>query len=179
MGVEQLIRLGILELITSIAETCPYYSVQAIAIYALSLVSTSRVGADALTSYGWWSLRYKRGDHWPVVQPGPSCSEQGSQSSSSPVSVQRHHRSLSDGKPEHARDSELVNKRQRNRSESAVTDVEVRKCMMTERAETPSPQSSVLRLSQQDAEGYAKLRSLQRHRIPSFSHSSLEVWLKK
>lgn len=44
-----------------------------------------------------------------------------------------------------------------------------------ERGETPSPGSSIHRLSQQDAEGYAKLRSLQRHRRPSYSQSSLEV----
>ena len=47
-----------------------------------------------------------------------------------------------------------------------------------ERGETPSPVSSVQRLSQQDAEGYAKLRSIQRVRRPSFSQSSLEVCLK-
>lgn len=44
-----------------------------------------------------------------------------------------------------------------------------------DRGETPSPVSSIQRLSQQDAEGYAKLRSLQRHRRPSYSQSSLEV----
>lgn len=44
-----------------------------------------------------------------------------------------------------------------------------------ERGETPSPVSSIQRLSQQDAEGYARLRSLQRHRRPSYSQSSLEV----
>lgn len=44
-----------------------------------------------------------------------------------------------------------------------------------ERGETPSPVSSIQRLSQQDAEGYARLRSLQRHRRPSYSQSSLEA----
>lgn len=47
--------------------------------------------------------------------------------------------------------------------------------LFRERGETPSPVSSIQRLSQQDAEGYARLRSLQRHRRPSYSQSSLEV----
>ena len=170
IGVEQLNNLGIIELITTMSESCPYYSVRATAMYALSLISTSRAGADVLMTFNWPCVRYKRGEHWPVVQPSRNSS---SQQSPSPVPVHRHHRSLSDGKPEFP--PEAVGKRQRNRSESAATDLEAKKYMLPERGETPSPLSSVQRLSQQDAEGYAKLRSLQRHRRPSYSHSSLEV----
>lgn len=183
MGVEQLIKLGIIELLTSIAESCPYYSVRAIGMYALSLISTSRAGANILMVYNWPCVRYKRGEHWPVVQPTSSFvslvqqqpSQDKQQHSPSPVPMMRHHRSLSDGKPELPELPEPVIKRQRNRSESAATDQEAKRYMLPDRTDTPSPLSSVQRLSQQDAEGYAKLRSLQRHRRPSFSHSSLEV----
>ncbi|XP_016844354.1 rapamycin-insensitive companion of mTOR [Nasonia vitripennis] len=177
LGVEQLTNLGIIELLTSMAESSPHYSVRATAMYALSLVSTSRAGADILTCYNWPCVRYKRGAYWPVVQPSStssSMSGSSQQQSASPVSVQRHHRSLSDGKPELP--PEPVLRRQRNRSESAATDIEPRRYMLPERGETPSPLSSAQRLSQQDAEGYAKLRSLQRHRRPSYSHSSLEMY---
>lgn len=183
LGVEQLNTLGIIELMTSMAESCPHYSVRAIAMYALSLVSTSRAGADVLMCYNWLCVRYKRGAYWPVVQLSPtrgsslSSSSQPQQSSPSPVAVQRHHRSLSDGKPELP--PELVLRRQRNRSESAATDIEPKRYVLPERGETPSPLSSAHRLGQQDAEGYAKLRSLQRHRRPSYSHSSLEVCIIK
>ncbi|XP_012288713.1 rapamycin-insensitive companion of mTOR [Orussus abietinus] len=166
-GVEQLNHLGLIELITSVAETCPYYSIRATAMYALSLVATTRAGADALLAYDWPCVRYRRGDQWPVVAPSnlyliPS-----------PVPIQRHHRSLSDGKPELP---EPIARRTRNRSESAATELEARRYVLLERGETPSPVSSIQRLSQQDAEGYARLRNLQRHRRPSYSHSSLEMY---
>ncbi|XP_003700779.2 rapamycin-insensitive companion of Tor isoform X1 [Megachile rotundata] len=166
-GVEQLNHLGILELITSIAETCPYYVVRATAMYALSLIGTTRAGADALLIFDWPCVRHRRGDHWPVVPPTSRCP------APSPVPIQRHHRSLSDGKPELP---EPVARRTRNRSESAATDLEARRYALLERGETPSPVSSIQRLSQQDAEGYARIRILQRHRRPSYSHSSLEMY---
>lgn len=169
LGVEQLSNYGIIELITSMAETCPYYSVRATAMYALSLISTNRAGADVLTTYNWPCVRFKRGEHWPVIEPSRTSI---SQQSPSPVLMQRHHRSLSDGKPELP---ESLVKRQRNRSESAATEMDARRFVLPEKGETPSPMSSIHRLSQQDAEGYAKLRSLQRHRRPSYSQSSLEV----
>ncbi|KAJ8687622.1 hypothetical protein QAD02_023416 [Eretmocerus hayati] len=190
MGVEQLTRLGIVELLASTAESCPHYSVRATAMHALSLLSTSRAGADVLTALNWPCVRYKRGELWPIVAPlSPSHTQQeqqqqSSQRSPSPVLVPqlRHHRSLSDGKPELPSGEQLPSgestaKRQRNRSESAATDADSKKYALPERAETPSPLSSVQRLSQQDAEGYAKIRSLQRYRRPSFTHSSLEMGL--
>ncbi|XP_076231374.1 rapamycin-insensitive companion of Tor [Calliopsis andreniformis] len=166
-GVEHLNHLGIIELLTSMAETCPYYMVRATAMYALSLIGTTRAGADALSTFDWSCVRHRRGDHWPVVPPTSRYPVP------SPVPIQRHHRSLSDGKPELP---EPVARRTRNRSESAATDLEPRRYALPERGETPSPVSSNQRLSQQDAEGYAKLRSLQRHRRPSYSQSSLEMY---
>lgn len=165
-GVEQLNHLGTIELITSIAETCPYYTVRATAMYTLSLIGTTRAGADALLTFDWPCVRHRRGDHWPVVPPTSTYP------APSPIPIQRHHRSLSDGKPELP---EPVARRTRNRSESAATD-EARRYALPERGETPSPVSSIQRLSQQDAEGYAKLRSFQRHRRPSYSQSSLEMY---
>ncbi|KAG7212743.1 hypothetical protein KM043_013008 [Ampulex compressa] len=166
-GVEQLNHLGIIEMITSLAETCPYYAIRATAMYALSLIATTRAGADALIAFDWPCVRHRRGDLWPVLSPATRYPVP------SPVPVQRHHRSLSDGKPELP---EPVVRRTRNRSESAATDLEARRYAFTERGETPSPVSSIQRLSQQDAEGYARLRSLQRHRRPSYSQSSLEMY---
>ncbi|XP_034935765.1 rapamycin-insensitive companion of mTOR [Chelonus insularis] len=166
-GVEQLQNLGIIEMITTMAESCHYYSIRATAMYALSLISTNSAGADALTALNWPCVRYRRGDYWPVV---PSTNPY---TVPSPVPIQKHHRSLSDGKPELP---EPLVRRTRNRSESAATDIEVKRYAFPERGETPSPVSSIQRLSQQDAEGYAKLRSLQRHRRPSYSHSSLEMY---
>ncbi|XP_018050285.1 PREDICTED: rapamycin-insensitive companion of mTOR isoform X3 [Atta colombica] len=164
-GVEHLSHLGIIEMITSMAETCPYYSVRATAMYALSLIGTTRAGADTLVNFNWPCVRHRRGDNWPVVPPSSRYPMP------SPIPVQRHHRSLSDGKPELL---EPIVRRTRNRSESAATDLEARRFFLSERGETPSPVSSIQRLSQQDAEGYARLRSLQRHRRPSYSQSSLE-----
>ncbi|KAK1119626.1 hypothetical protein K0M31_013046 [Melipona bicolor] len=166
-GVEQLNHAGIIELLTSIAETCSYYVIRATAMYALSLIATTRAGADALSSFDWPCVRHRRGDHWPVVPPT------NRYPAPSPIPIQRHHRSLSDGKPELP---EPVARRTRNRSESAATDLEARRYALPERGETPSPVSSIQRLSQQDAEGYARLRSLQRHRRPSYSQSSLEMY---
>ncbi|XP_026669224.1 rapamycin-insensitive companion of mTOR [Ceratina calcarata] len=166
-GVEQLNHLGIIELLTSMAETCPYYVVRATAMYSLSLIGTTRAGADALASYDWPCVRHRRGDHWPVLPPTSR------HTAPSPIPIQRHHRSLSDGKPELP---EPIARRTRNRSESAATDLEARRYALPERGETPSPVSSIQRLSQQDAEGYARLRSLQRHRRPSYSQSSLEMY---
>ncbi|CAD6237301.1 GSCOCG00002240001-RA-CDS [Cotesia congregata] len=170
-GVEQLQNLGIIETITSIAESCSHYSVRATAFYTLSLISTTRIGADALTALHWPCVRYRRGDNWPVIpQNNPNTIP-------SPVPIQKHHRSLSDGKPELP---DLTIRRTRNRSESAATDIESKRYAFPadfkERGETPSPVSSIQRLSQQDAEGYARLRSLQRHRRPSYSQSSLEMY---
>ncbi|XP_076753596.1 rapamycin-insensitive companion of Tor isoform X1 [Xylocopa sonorina] len=166
-GAEQLNHLGTIELLTSIAETCPYYVVRATAMYALSLIATTRTGADALTTFDWPCVRHRRGDHWPVLPPTSRYP------APSPIPIQRHHRSLSDGKPELP---EPVARRTRNRSESAATDLEAKRYALPERGETPSPVSSIQRLSQQDAEGYARLRSLQRHRRPSYSQSSLEMY---
>ncbi|XP_076687227.1 rapamycin-insensitive companion of Tor [Andrena cerasifolii] len=167
VGAEHLNHLGMIELLTSMAETCPYYMVRATAVYSLSLIGTTRAGADALLTFDWPCVRHRRGDHWPVLPPTSRYP------APSPVPIQRHHRSLSDGKPELP---EPVARRTRNRSESAATDLEARRYALPERGETPSPVSSTQRLSQQDAEGYAKLRSLQRHRRPSYSQSSLEMY---
>lgn len=185
LGIEQLGQLGVIELLTTTAESCPHYTVRAVAMYALSLLGTTRAGADALMALNWPCVRYRRDQHWPVVLRPTTASSTllDSRLSPSPPSStqqqQRHQRSLSDGKPEPLLpEPTAANKprRQRNRSESAATEPEVsRRYALPERAETPSPLSSVLRLSQQDAEGYAKLRCLQRHRRPSYSHSSLEV----
>ncbi|XP_024946921.1 rapamycin-insensitive companion of mTOR [Cephus cinctus] len=165
-GVEQLMHLGIIEMITAMVETCPYYTVRATAMYSLCLIATTRAGADALTAFDWPSVRYRRGDQWPVVPPTNNYPVP------SPVPIQRHHRSLSDGKPEL---QQPVARRTRNRSESAATDLEARRYALPERGETPSPGASNQRLSQQDADGYARLRSLQRHRRPSYSQNSLEM----
>lgn len=166
VGVELLNNLGIIGVMASMAETCPYYSVRATAMYALSLIATTRSGADILSTYDWPCVRHKRGEQWPVVPP------QSPYPMPSPVPVQRHHRSLSDGKPEL---SDPVVRRSRNRSESAATDLEARRYPFPERGDTPSPIASAFRLSQQDADGYARLRSLHRHRRPSYSQSSLEM----
>lgn len=120
-GVEHLMHLGIIEMITSMAETCPYYSVRATAMYALSLIGTTRAGADALTNFDWPCVRHRRGDNWPVVPPTTRYPVP------SPVPVQRHHRSLSDGKPEL---QEPIARRTRNRSESAATDLEPRRFVL-------------------------------------------------
>lgn len=120
-GVEHLVHLGIVEMITSMAETCPYYSVRATAMYALSLIGTTRAGADALTNFDWPCVRHRRGDNWPVVPPTTRYPVP------SPVPVQRHHRSLSDGKPELP---EPIARRTRNRSESAATDLEARRYVL-------------------------------------------------
>ncbi|XP_011297847.1 rapamycin-insensitive companion of mTOR [Fopius arisanus] len=166
-GVEQLKNHKLVEMMTSLAESCQQYAVRATAMYALSLISTTRAGADVLALYDWPCVRYRRGDQWPIVQPTPQFPVP------SPVPIQKHHRSLSDGKPELP---DPIVRRTRNRSESAVTDIETKRLAFPERGETPSPVSSVQRLSQQDAEGYAKLRRYQMHRRPSFSHSSLEMY---
>jgi len=120
-GVEHLNHLGIIEMITSMAETCPYYSVRAIAMYALSLIATTRAGADALMNFNWPCVRHRRGDNWPVVPPSARYPVP------SPVPMQRHHRSLSDGKPELP---EPIARRTRNRSESAATDLEARRYVL-------------------------------------------------
>ncbi|KAK0085804.1 hypothetical protein PV326_005791 [Microctonus aethiopoides] len=166
-GVELLKNLGIIEIITSMAESCQHYSIRATAMYALSIMSTTRAGADVLSIFNWSCVRHRRGDHWPVVPP------RHPYATPSPLPTQKHHRSLSDGKPELL---ELLPRRSRNRSESAATDIAAKHYAFPERGETPSPVSSIQRLSQQDAEGYARLRSLQRHRRPSYSHSSLEMY---
>lgn len=121
VGVEHLSHLGIIEMITSMAETCPYYSVRATAMYALSLIGTTRAGADALTNFDWPCVRHRRGDNWPVMPPTAKYPMP------SPVPVQRHHRSLSDGKPELP---EPIVRRTRNRSESAATDLEARRYVL-------------------------------------------------
>ncbi|XP_066602698.1 uncharacterized protein [Prorops nasuta] len=166
-GVEHLHHVGILETMVSMAESCPYYSVRATAMYSLSLIGTTRAGADFLTNLDWPCVRHRRGDNWPILPPSTR------HPLPSPVPIQRHHRSLSDGKPELP---EPIIRRVRNRSESAATDLESRRYVLPERGETPSPVSSTQRLSQQDAEGYARLRNLQRHRRPSYSQSSLEMY---
>ncbi|KAI4503571.1 hypothetical protein M0802_000974 [Mischocyttarus mexicanus] len=162
-GVEQLNNSGIIETIASMAETCSYYSIRATAMYALSLIATTRAGTDVLMTFNWPSVRHRRGDHWSIIRPTTRYPLP------SPILIQRHHRSLSDGKPELP---EPVARRARNRSESAATDLEAKR----ERGETPSPLLSIQRLSQQDAEGYARLRNLQRYRRPSYSQSSLEMY---
>ncbi|KAF7987507.1 hypothetical protein HCN44_003269 [Aphidius gifuensis] len=167
-GVDILKHYGIIDILTNIAETCQYYSVRATAVYSMCLISTTKFGADALTSYGWPCVRYKRGDYWPIVMPTTS-----SYTIPSPVPIQKHHRSLSDGKPDIP---EINKKRTRNRSESAATDIENRKFGYNEHGDTPSPVSSIQRLSQQDADGYAKLRSLQRYRRPNYSKSTSEMY---
>ncbi|XP_015123532.1 rapamycin-insensitive companion of mTOR [Diachasma alloeum] len=166
-GVEQLKHHKLVEMMTNLAESCQYYAVRATAMYSLSLISTTRAGADVLALYDWPCVRYRRGDYWPIVQPTQQYSLP------SPVPIQKHHRSLSDGKPDLP---DPIVRRTRNRSESAATDIEAKRLAFPERGETPSPVSSVQRLSQQDAEGYAKLRKYQMHRRPSFSHSSLEMY---
>lgn len=118
VGVELLNNLGIIGVMASMAETCPHYSVRATAMYALSLIATTRSGADILSTYDWPCVRHKRGDQWPVVPP------QSPYPAPSPVLVQRHHRSLSDGKPEL---SEPIIRRTRNRSESAATELDARR----------------------------------------------------
>lgn len=120
-GVEHLSHLGIIEIITSMAETCPYYSVRATAMYALSLIGTTRAGADVLINFNWPCVRHRRGDNWPVVPPSIRYPVP------SPLPVQRHHRSLSDGKPELP---EPIARRTRNRSESAATDLEARRYIL-------------------------------------------------
>lgn len=120
-GMEQLKNLGIIEMLTLMAETCPYYAVRATAMYSLGLISTNRAGADVLSTLNWGCVRFKRGEDWPVVQPRIPCQ------SPSPPPVQRHHRSLSDGKPEFP---EPVIRRSRNRSESAATELEVRRLIL-------------------------------------------------
>lgn len=120
-GVEHLSHLGIIEMITFMAETCQYYSVRATAMYALSLIGTTRAGADALINFNWPCVRHRRGDNWPVVSPSTRYSVP------SPIPVQRHHRSLSDGKPELP---EPIARRTRNRSESAATDLEARRYIL-------------------------------------------------
>lgn len=121
-GVEHLSHLGIIETITSMAETCPYYSVRATAMYALSLIGTTRAGADALTNLDWPCVRHRRGDNCQVMPPTTKYSLP------SPIPVQRHHRSLSDGKPELP---EPIVRRTRNRSESAATDLEARRYILS------------------------------------------------
>lgn len=118
VGVELLNNFGIIGVMASMAESCPHYSVRATAMYALSLIATTRSGADILLTYNWPCVRHKRGDQWPVVPP-PS-----PYPIPSPVPIQRHHRSLSDGKPELP---DPVIRRSRNRSESAATDLETRR----------------------------------------------------
>ncbi|XP_063978549.1 rapamycin-insensitive companion of mTOR [Diachasmimorpha longicaudata] len=165
-GVEQLKHHKVVEMMTNLAESCQYYSVRAIAMYSLSLISTTRAGADVLAIYDWPCVRYRRGDYWPIVRPTQR------QRLPSPVPIQKHHRSLSDGKPDLPNP---IGRRTRYISESAATDSEIKKLTFSERGETPSPVSSSQRLSQQDAEGYAKLRSYRINRIPSFSPSSLDM----
>lgn len=169
-GVDMLNHHGIIYLMTNIAETCEHYSVRATAMYAMSLISTTKNGADALTIYDWPCVRYKRGDYWPVIVPTNPYPV-----SSSCLPIQKHHRSLSDGKPDLPEPSA---RRARNRSESAATDYETKLFpFISERgSQTPSPLSSVQRFSQENAEGYAKLRSLQRHRRPSFTQSNSDMY---
>ena len=120
-GVTQLKHLGIIEILTSMAETCPYYAVRATAMYSLSLISTTRAGADVLMTLNWPCVRYRRGEYWPVVPPTKPYPNP------SPLPVQRHHRSLSDGKPEFP---EPVMRRSRNRSESAAADLEAKRFIL-------------------------------------------------
>lgn len=120
-GVEQLKHLGIIEMLIVMAETCPYYAVRATAMYSLSLIATTRAGADVLFTLNWTCVRYRRGEHWPVVPPGNPYPPP------SPPPVQRHHRSLSDGKPDFP---EPVIRRTRNRSESAATELETRRFIL-------------------------------------------------
>lgn len=169
IGIEHLNHLGIVELLACMAESCSYYSIRATAMYAVSLIGTTRVGADLLSSYDWPCVRYGRGKSGLVITPSEP------HSSPSPVPIRRHHRSLSDGKPDYS--ETIVPHRTRIRSESAATDLEARRYLSPERADTPSPVSSINKLSQQDAEGYQKLRSLHFYRRPSYSHSSLEVFI--
>ena len=120
-GVEQLKHLGIIEMLTTMAETCPYYPVRATAMYSLSLIATTRAGADVLLTLNWPCVRYRRGEHWPVIPPSNPYPPP------SPPPVQRHHRSLSDGKPDLP---EPVIRRTRNRSESAATELEARRYLL-------------------------------------------------
>ncbi|XP_014205206.1 rapamycin-insensitive companion of mTOR-like [Copidosoma floridanum] len=196
MGVEQLCNLGIIELICSIAESCPYFGVRAVAIYSLSIVGSCRAGANALATHDWSCVTHKRGMLWPILQststfniphqfptfrqPSPSLLQQQQQQQQQHHHQQwllgqqsRHQRSLSDGRPE-LPDVPTVIRRQRNQSESAATDYESRRLYLPDRGDTPSPIPSSQRFSQQDIEGLTKLRSLQRYRRPSYSPSSGE-----
>ncbi|XP_046617804.1 rapamycin-insensitive companion of mTOR [Neodiprion virginianus] len=167
MGVQLLNNLGIIGVIVSMAESCPYYSVRATAMYTLSLIAITHSGADILLTYNWPCVRHKRGEQWPIVPP------RSPYPMPSPLPVHRHHRSLSDGKPELP---EPVVHRSRNRSESAATDLEARRYPFLDRGDTPSPIASTARFSQHDADGYARIRSFQRHHRPSYSRSSLEMY---
>lgn len=122
LGVEQLNNLGIIETIVFLAEKCPYYPVRATAVYVLNLIATTRHGADILTSLDWPCIRRKRGDQWQVIPPASNPFP-----TPSPTPIQRHHRSLSDGKTEFP---ESIIRRTRNRSESAATDFESRRCIL-------------------------------------------------
>uniref|UniRef100_A0A0K2V7N4 Rapamycininsensitive companion of mTORlike [Saccoglossus kowalevskii] n=1 Tax=Lepeophtheirus salmonis TaxID=72036 RepID=A0A0K2V7N4_LEPSM len=54
--------------IVDIALSNEIYSLRGTAYYALSLVATNRVGANALSSLNWFSLRFGREENWPVLE---------------------------------------------------------------------------------------------------------------
>jgi len=51
-GAAWLGRDGVLRAMVNTAQSCPVYSVRATALHALSLVSTTMIGADLLEEYG-------------------------------------------------------------------------------------------------------------------------------
>ncbi|QQP39537.1 Rapamycininsensitive companion of mTORlike, partial [Caligus rogercresseyi] len=54
--------------IVDIALSNEIYSLRGTAYYALSLVATNRVGANALSHLQWNSLRFGREENWPVLE---------------------------------------------------------------------------------------------------------------
>jgi hypothetical protein len=67
-GAAVLERENILPAVVGMAERSAYFSLRGTAIYALSLVATTRLGTRMLTQVGWCSLRFCRGDKWPVLE---------------------------------------------------------------------------------------------------------------
>lgn len=67
-GLNLLKGRNIVNFMVSLAENCVVYSIRATAFYAISLLATTKFGADTLFKLGWVCTRHDRHDRWPIIE---------------------------------------------------------------------------------------------------------------
>ncbi|KAK6640058.1 hypothetical protein RUM43_008335 [Polyplax serrata] len=67
-GLQLLEQDNLVQKIVFIAQKSPVLTVRATAFYSICLISTTVDGANALSKYGWYSVRHNRCEKWPIIQ---------------------------------------------------------------------------------------------------------------